>query len=230
MIVTDRFVFLHLHKSGGTFVNECLLRFVPGARQIGYHLPHALIPPQHAALPVLGLVRSPWSYYVSWFAFQSQQRHGNALFRILSEDRRLDFNGTVHNMLSLGHGSDKLDALVRALPATYTGGGLNLPASVVERIRTSGLGFYSFLYHYLFDGPGQTHIGRLEQLRADLPQMFAAAGQPLSANMRAFLDSERPRNESDHGSYVDYYDDELRALVAERDATLIDRHGYHFGD
>jgi len=37
MIATDRFVFLHLHKSGGTFVNECLLRHVPGARQLGYH-------------------------------------------------------------------------------------------------------------------------------------------------------------------------------------------------
>jgi len=45
MIVTDRFVFLHLHKSGGTFVNECLLRFLPDARQVGYHLPRSMTPP-----------------------------------------------------------------------------------------------------------------------------------------------------------------------------------------
>ena len=50
MIVTDHCVFLHLHKSGGTFVNEFLMRFVPEARQIGYHLPRKLAPPTAAQL------------------------------------------------------------------------------------------------------------------------------------------------------------------------------------
>ena len=52
MIVTPRFVFLHLHKSGGTFVNDCLLRFVPGAGAAGYHLPHTMIPPGMRDRPV----------------------------------------------------------------------------------------------------------------------------------------------------------------------------------
>jgi hypothetical protein len=29
MIATPHFVHIHLHKSGGTFINECLLRFFP---------------------------------------------------------------------------------------------------------------------------------------------------------------------------------------------------------
>ena len=49
MIVTPRFVFLHLHKSGGTFVNTCLMQFVAGARQIGYHLPRSMIAPERRA-------------------------------------------------------------------------------------------------------------------------------------------------------------------------------------
>ena len=73
MIVTPRFVFLHLHKSGGTFVNACLMQHVAGAQQIGYHLPRTMIPDTHRHLPVLGFVRSPWSYYVSWFSFQSSR-------------------------------------------------------------------------------------------------------------------------------------------------------------
>ena len=56
MIVTDGFVFLHLHKSGGSFVNEFLKRFFPSAREIGYHLPWSLVPASHAHLPALGLV------------------------------------------------------------------------------------------------------------------------------------------------------------------------------
>ena len=78
MIATPRFVFIHLHKSGGTFVNECLLRFVPAARRLGYHLPRAAVPSEYAHLPVLGYVRNPWSYYVSWYAFQKFVLAGSA--------------------------------------------------------------------------------------------------------------------------------------------------------
>jgi len=230
MIVTDRFVFLHMHKSGGTFVNECLLRFVPNARQIGYHLPRALVPPQYADLPALGLVRSPWSYYVSWYSFQAQKRQSNELFRILSEDRTLDFAGTLRNMLDLGFGGGKLDAVLRALPPGYTGRGLNVPAPAMDRIRASQLGFYSFLYRYMFDSPGQLHIGRLEHLRDDLRRMFDAVGQPINSAMQAYISHERPRNVSVHLDYARYYDDELRALVAARDALVIERYGYRFGN
>ena len=36
-------------------------------------------------------------------------------------------------------------------------------------------------------------------------------------------------NRSEHRPYTDYYDDDSRQLVAERDALLIERHGYAFG-
>ena len=111
MIVTDRFVFLHLHKSGGSFVNECIRRHVPGARQIGYHLPRCLIPADFAQLPVIGLVRNPWSYYVSWYSFQQRRPKPNALFRVVSDEGRLDFRGTIHNMLDLGR-TTRADTLV----------------------------------------------------------------------------------------------------------------------
>jgi len=230
MIVTDRFVFLHLHKSGGTFVNELLVRFVASARRVGYHLPRSLVPPQYSGLPALGLVRSPWSYYVSWYTFQAQKQQPNALFGILSEGGRLDFGGTLRNMLDLGYTGSKLGALLAALPPVYPGRGLNLPAPALERIRASSLGFYSFLYKYMFDGSGLLHVGRLEHLRTDLVQLFNSVGQPLTADMHAYITTARKRNVSEHADYPDYYDDELRALVAERDALIIQRHGYRFGD
>jgi len=230
MIVTDRFVFLHLHKSGGTFVNECLLRFVGGAHRVGYHLPRAMIPARYAALPALGMVRSPWSYYVSWYAFQSQQQQGNALFRVASADRTLDFRGTIGNLLELGGNDHRLDALVRQLPGTYTGGGLNVPGPVIERIRGSNLGFYSFLHDHIYGGPGALHVGRLEHLRADLLRLLAAVSQPVSAEMRSYIESAGSRNSSAHDHYTDYYDDSLRTRVAQRDALVIEKYGYRFGD
>ncbi len=230
MITTDRFVFLHLHKSGGTFVNEFLLRFLPDARQIGYHLPRSMTPSEAAHLPVLGFVRNPWSYYVSWYAFQSERPNPNFLFRILSDDGRLDFDNTVRNMLNLGAGSLRLDMVMQALPQKYSNQGLNLPGFALEPIRNSRQGFYSYLYRSLYPGAGKPVIvGRLEELRDDLLPMLESVGQSVSDEMRSYVENESPRNTSEHTAYTDYYSEGLRDLVAERDAEVITRHGYRFG-
>lgn len=231
MIITDRFVFLHLHKSGGTFVNETLLRFVPGARQVGYHLPRSMIPAQSASLPVLGLVRNPWSYYVSWFSFQRQQPRPNALYRVLSIDGQLDFKACISNMLELGSRPELLAQLVTALPADYVNRGLNLPGHAVAGIRGSGVGFYSWLYKYFYDGGSAAlHLGRMENLRWDLMTMLTGVGQPFSEAMRIHILEQPARNVSQHQPYVEYYDTELQNAVAKYDAAVIDRHKYWFGE
>ena len=231
MIATDCFVFLHLHKSGGTFVNACLLRFVPGALRIGYHLPRHLIPEELATLPVFGFVRSPWSYYVSWYSFQTAQRRPNALYRLLSDEGRLDFRGTVRNLVHLGSNIGHLDRLVEILPQAYGNRGINLPGFALAPIRGSGLGFYAYLYQYMFgSADASLTIGRMESLRQELPRMLETAGQSVSAGMREFIDHAAPRNIARHAPYMEFYDDGLRDLVAERDAPIITRHGYRFGD
>lgn len=229
MIVTDRFVFLHLHKSGGSFVNECLQRFVPGARQIGYHLPRRLIPEAFAQLPAIGLVRNPWSYYVSWYSFQQQRPQPNALFRILSDGGRLDFNGTVHNMLDLSENDAVLSQLVDVLPRQYGSQGLNLPGFALAPIRGSGLGFYSYLYEYMYAGSTNTlRVGRMEELPRDLLDLFDGTGQPVSDAMREYLLSAPPKNRSQHAPYGSYYDQALRDRIASRDALVIGQYDYSF--
>lgn len=227
MITTNRFVHIHLHKSGGTFVNECLLRFLPDARRLGYHLPRSLLPPEFSALPVLGFVRNPWSYYVSWYAFQSQRPQPNALFRCLSENGTVDFNATIRNMLSLGQPDGKLDALLPLLPDRYVQHGLNLPGFALAPIRNSGIGFYSYLYHYMYNGDAAgLFIGRTENLRADLLGFLQREDVEVSFALRDFIERETPRNASTHGAFQDYYDEQTRRLVAERDAAVIDAYGY----
>jgi hypothetical protein len=231
MIVTDGFVFLHLHKSGGSFVNEFLKRFYPSAREIGYHLPWSLVPDTHADLPALGLVRNPWSYYVSWYTFQKERPRQNALFRILSDDGRLEFEPTIRNMLDLGSAQNaQLEALVAALPPGYGGRGLNLPGPALAPIAGTGLGFYSFLYRHMYNGAGRAFFVRMEHLRDELLKMLTGAGQSVTGPMREWVAAAPARNVSAHGKYVDYYGTELRNLVAERDAKLIAAHGYRFGE
>ena len=229
MIVTPRFVFLHLHKSGGTFINECLLRFVPDARLIQYHWPRRLLPAEWSGVRALGLVRNPWSYYVSWYTFQSAAAEPNTLFRVLSRSGRLDFDATIRNLLALGTDSAGLDELVSALPAGYTNRGLNLPGFALSPIRGTGLGFYSYLYGYMYEGhAGTLRVGRMESLRVEFPAMLRAAGQTVSPEMEDYFREAAPRNASAHDDYRQYYNESLRDLVSRCDASVIERHGYRF--
>jgi len=232
MIATGRFTYIHLHKSGGSFVNECLLRFFPDARQLGYHLPLSLLPPDLRSLPVLGFVRSPWSYYVSWYAFQAQRPRPNALFRCVSDDGTLDFKASVRNLLELGNDPMRLDRLLALLPERYgeAGFGLNLPAFALAPIRGSGLGFYSFLFRYMYTAPeAEPEIGRCEKLRDDLLEFFERHDVGITPELRDFVQGAPPRNASVHGDWRGYYDRELADLVSERDASVIERFGYAFG-
>lgn len=230
MITTEKFVFLHLHKSGGSFVNEFLMRFIPGARSVGYHLPRILVPRDAAQLPVLGFVRNPWSYYVSWYNFQAQRPRPNALFGILSDRGKLDFAGTVRNMLDLGAGSPRLDDVLAMLPPSYGNAGLNVPRYALAPIRRSQLGFYSYLYQYMYGEHDRLlTVERAEELRVNLPDYLERIGQRVTHAMQDFLQDAPDRNTSAHGPYEEFYPDELRDLVAERDRSIISRHGYRFG-
>jgi hypothetical protein len=121
--------------------------------------------------------------------------------------------------------------VVRALPAKYSNQGLNLPGFALEPIRNTRLGFYTYLYRYLYSGGAKPVIvGRQEELRDDFLPMLDSVGQSASEEMRRYVETESPRNTSTHRAYTEYYDDTLRDLVAERDAEVIARHGYRFDE
>ena len=228
MIVTDRFVFLHLHKSGGTFVNRFLQSFFPDARQIGYHLPRTCLPASCAALPLLGSVRNPWDYYVSWYAFQSAMQHPNPVFRVISAGGRLGFTASVRNLLTLGEQATLLDAICDELPDTYSNRGINLTRNCLQPLAGSRIGFYSFLYRHIYGAANDVSMLDMHALRDGLPVLLEQIGVPATAAMRHYLSRAPALNSSEHGHYADYYDATLRALVAERDAEVIARHGYAF--
>jgi hypothetical protein len=233
MIATGRFVYIHLHKSGGSFVNECLLRFFPDARRIGYHLPASLVPDDLRTLPLLGFVRSPWSYYVSWYAFQSQRPQPNALFRCVSDDGALDFKASVRNLLELGDDAKRLDRLLTLLPDHYgqSGFGLNLPNFALAPIRGSGMGFYSFLFRYMYTGAAiDLFVGQCETLRTDFLGFLERSGVQASADLREFVQAASPRNTSQHGDWRGYYDQALADAVTRHDASVIERFGYRFDE
>lgn len=226
MIVTDRLVFLHLHKSGGTFVNALLMRCISSARQIGYHLPYRELPEVYRDLPVLGTVRNPWAYYVSWYHFQAAQPRPNILFQICSNGGTLGFKGTVTNLINLASDEQRLALLQQGLPDTYRKAGINLTKSSVDELRERQLGFYSFLYERLYAGANEPTILRMEHLRSELNGFLLKSGHFPNACGERFLEESPPMNVSQHEAPSRYYDSQLALLVADRDRGVIARYGY----
>jgi hypothetical protein len=226
MIVTDKLLFLHLHKSGGTFVNALLMRCVAGARHIGYHLPYREVPAAYRHLPVLGTVRNPWAYYVSWYHFQVTRPKQNILFQLCSDGGALGFEETIANLIGLSGDEPRLTLLEAGLPDSYGKAGLNLTKASVNELREWGQGFYSFLFHRLYAGADRPVILRAERLRDELRNALAQLGHLPNDCVERFLEDTPPLNTSEHEAPAYYFDDRFAALVAERDRTVIDRFGY----
>jgi len=226
MIVTDRLLFLHLHKSGGTFVNALLMRCVPSARKLGYHLPYREVPAAYRDRPVVGTVRSPWGYYVSWFHFQASQRRPNILFQVCSDGGKLGFKETIANLVDLSADEPRLALLESAVPDGYVKHGMNLTKKCFGELRERRLGFYSFLYERLYAGAHDPRILRMERLREELRSTLSLLGHLPNECADRFLAEVPPLNVSRHDAPSRYFDDRLAALVAERDRTVVDRYGY----
>jgi len=229
VIVTRDFVFLHLHKSGGTFVNQFLLRHFPDAEFVGYHLPRAYLPRACAGRPIFGLVRNPWDYYVSWYAFQAGKPAPNPLFLAASEHGRLGFSDTVRNLAGLGLDAERCARVAAVLPEEFPNRGINLTRRCLGTLAGSPLGFYSWLYERMYGDVAGVTIGRMETLREDLARFLATIGVPLDGARAEYLARQPPLNASSHAPYASLYDDGLRDFVAAKDAPVITRHGYAFG-
>lgn len=234
MIAASRFVFLHLHKTGGQFVNRLLLQHLPEARTIGYHLPRSEAPPELRKLPAIGLVRNPWDWYVSWYAFNAAEPQRNPIFRGVSADGQLDFKHTLINMLHLGcERSRPLRAHISAnLPETRAGNlGSGITHAIMLGFADETCGYFTWLWRYMFFLDGRVdglHAGRMENLRADLLHALQAVAQPITPALHEAILRNPPVNASVRRDYRAYYDSELRALVAARDRELIAAYDYRF--
>ncbi len=228
MIITPHFVFIHLHKSGGSFVNHVLARIFPQAISIGYHAPRAVIPTQFRHLPILGSIRNPWSYYVSWYFFQRARQNPNALFRTVSNGDQLPFNKTITNLVQLGQQPSYYERLLEELPEELPNRGLNLNKAGIAALKGYQAGFYSFLVRRMYGDPESVHMIKMENLREELLAALQHFGVPLDDETITMIRASKKRNTSKHAEFSRYYDSETSKLVGLRDAALINRFGYTF--
>jgi Tfp pilus assembly protein PilF len=235
MIITDKFVFIHLHKTGGQSLNDAIASCIPSQRMVGYHFPYAEIPAEARDLPVVGIVRNPWDWYVSWYAFNNGPRMRSPLFKVVSNAGTAGFKATVSNLVNLGSAADSSERqrneLMSMLPDTLDGNrGVGLTKASIEDLAASGKGYYSWLFaRMLGQGPdGRDQIGRFENLQDDFLNIMTRLGVEETDAIRKSLQGAKRKNTSRHSHYSHYYDDELRDLIGHQDVAVVDRFHYQF--
>jgi hypothetical protein len=233
MIVTDKFVFVHLPRTGGTFVSEVIRKFFPSAHEIGHHLPRELLPREYSHFPVLGTARNPWDFYVSLYHYAWAKDAASVLVSWMSENGRLGFKGSIRNVLNLGVDDERLDALIDLLPEQVDYSRRYIPnvnKDAVRRVRGSGIAYYTFRFNEMFEMFGNADdvfFCRVETLKQDLVAFFEGIGAATD-ELRDYVLRSDKKNISEHLHYSTYYTPELAELVSIRDRTLIERFGYVF--
>jgi hypothetical protein len=230
MIVTDKFVFVHLPRTGGTFVTDVIMKFFPSAHEIGYHLPRSLLPKEYTHLPVLGTVRNPWDFYVSWYYHIWPRDIGKPLFSWLTDNCKEQFEGAIRNALNLGVDGKRLDALIERLPDVVdyrTRHIPNITKNAMRLVRGTGTGYYTFRFNQLFGNPEEVFFCRQERLRTDLINFLEQLGI-ASDEVRTYVLGSEKKNTAEHGHYSSYYTGELAELVSIRERSVIERFGYVF--
>ena len=210
MLITDHFVFAHIPKSGGVFTQRLISELFPVVAAWAGNDSHRsleLLPAEHRGKPVFTLLRNPWAWYVSWFAFCAQRRDNEEFLRnhVPGDDA---FRQTIGRLLAPNH-SD---------PATN------------EFMRRENIGLLEMHRYHILDLEETAHditYGRLESLREDLPAFLESRGISVPAGLGDALGA-RPANRSAHGPWQEYYDAELAALVAEKERHIIRIGGYRF--
>ena len=231
MIVTDKFVFLHLPRTGGTFVSEIISKFFPSAHEIGHHLPREFLPKEYSDLPIFSTIRNPWEFYVSLYHYAWRRDAASILVSWMSENGKLGLIDSVRNLLNLGVDDERLNALIEMLPEHIDYSRTHIPNVTKDEMRRvcgTGVGYYTFRFNQLFVNPNDMYFCRVETLNQDLVAFFERIGAATD-ELRDYIICSDKKNISEHLHYTTYYTPELADLVSIRERTLIDRFGYVFG-
>ncbi|MGH2980265.1 MAG: hypothetical protein ACRDLQ_11615 [Solirubrobacterales bacterium] len=218
MLITKHFVFVHQKKTGGRFIRNLCINHMPAdwivPTDLRDHAPAREIPAQYRDLPVLGYVRNPWDWYVSWYHYVREQEKDSAsrpVWTLVFDSGRASFK----------------EAITAACSGVPVAGHPAPPW--MERMRDQGMDLYSLWCGQMFrDGfAGTVEVGRFENLREDFIAFLRRHAVPVDDGFNGHVMSRPPDNVSQRDQYPPYYDPELRDLVGAT-SSIVDEYDYTF--
>lgn len=226
MLVTKSFVFVHIPRTGGSFIQTVIGEHLPVLDRSDYtHAPYAELPERWRGLPAFCVIRNPWDWYVSWFhhSIKTPEKRSRRLRSPVAPGReaiRAEKRAVWDDLLKGGR-ADFDEVVVRCCTGDFD-------HPLAPMIREEGIDFYSALVRTIA-GPGLEDpdftVLRFEALRPELLRFLRAHTDPPK-RLRAAIRHDAPVMAVGHDPYPVYYDDRLRSLVGERARLLCERFGY----
>jgi hypothetical protein len=220
MLVASELVFVHIPRTGGSFIRSVLrdhLELDPNAPKLAGHASYDELPVEFRDRPGFCVVRNPWDWYVSWYHFVMKRGPQLATLDPTNPKRQ-----TWETLFRSGRSGFE-ETVTRACQ-----GRLVHPYAKSARKRDTDL--YSEHVRVLAARAikrGGLEAGRFEALVPSVVDFLERHGL-LTASLREAVEHASPTNVAEHGPYQDYYDQELRELVAHKARWLTERFDYAF--
>ncbi len=217
MVMTRHFILIHVPRTGGQFIRKVCFEHLPATwfirNALDAHTPYDVIADDFAQLPMFAVARNPWDWYVSWYHYLTQTDAADRtgpMWTSAFDSGRSDFKSTVTAACSgRGFTNPRTEPIMRELDCDHL-------SAVYMRIAGRGV------------DAGRVQVGRFESLQLDFLAFLERHQVPTGRAFERTVMAEPPFGSSKRGRYQDYYDDELRDLVAEKARRLIAAHGYEF--
>lgn len=215
MLITPHFVFVHLPKTGGTFIRKVIAEHLQVVARFDQHACASEIPPEYGGLPIFSVVRNPWDWYVSWYQHSLQYRP------FADWDRFFAGNPTFSEAVQRACGIDLDDRFAKRLDTKFAG-----------RMRRYDCDYYSLWWQRGFREEQlrgrEVIVGRQENLVQDFIDMLDEVGEP-SRTLREAATSDVPLNTTKRQrDYRSLYNDSLRELVAYKARQIIKTYDYTY--
>jgi hypothetical protein len=188
LLLCKYFVFIHLPRTGGTFIRETLAKHLPGNWEV-------IVNPGHATVHEIP------AKYRARDGFP-----GHILEEVAAASPDGHFRTIIGNLLRIPQ-LEKADIG----PMTYV-----------------YMNMYGLKLTTLEEDPGSVTVMRFEEMRETVMETLTSAGVPISQTLKDAIQYDPPMNAFERSSYRDCYDDQLRALVAHKDRTIIQKYGYSY--
>jgi len=214
VLIAKDFIFIHVPRTGGTWLRELLKKDAPRSWLLRERCPlHRPVCAELDELDRVGearvywFVRNPWEWYVSQWKYWSGHYHART-------------GGYVGPRRDWTYNERYWARLVERLPSFQAA----LPLMLEERS-------LSFALESQCTAVPGMRVGqplRFEQLRAGARQILESSGAGLSEGLAAAIAEEPAVNISKHGHYSEYYTGTGVEAVYRRDAGIITEFGYEF--
>jgi hypothetical protein len=220
MVVASKLVFVHVPRTGGSFISAVLrdhLGLDAKAPRFPTHASYEELPVEFRDRPGFCVVRNPWDWYVSWY--HHGMKRGPRLARLDPAHPK----GALWQTAFSGGRCTFKETVTRACEG-------RLEHAFAKSARRRDTDLYSEHVRILVARAikrGQLEVGRFEDLVPFFLGFLDRRGL-LTESLRNAVEQSPPTNAAEHDHYRAYYDWELRELVAHKARWLTKRFGYAF--